>query len=156
MYEVYELAILTATILSTALSLTASGEFVVIFHAFAFLAALLALLALLAGLLTALLTALLATASWCLLTLLTEALILAAGTHVSLLLIVLLHSVVCHFLPPIVRRVIAGLKLFNMRASWRRQCKCPCIAKCCSKKELSNDTPGNEIVHTRAIIRRKK
>jgi hypothetical protein len=97
LYEVYELAVLSAATLSTTLSLTASGEFVVVFHAFAlrsFLTALLTMLTLLAGLLTALL----ATASRCLLA---GALILAAGTHVPLL-IVLFHSVVCHcclFLP---------------------------------------------------------
>ena len=56
MYEVYDLAILTAAILSTGLSLTASGEFVVIFHALrSLLTALLTMLTLLAGLLTALL-----------------------------------------------------------------------------------------------------
>ena len=32
LYEVYDLAILTAAILSTGLALTASGEFVVVFH----------------------------------------------------------------------------------------------------------------------------
>ena len=90
LYEVYELAVLTTAILSTGLSLTASGEFVVVFHAFALRSLLTALLAVLAGLLTTLL----ATASGCLLT---EALILilAAGTHVSLLIVVL-HSVICH------------------------------------------------------------
>jgi uncharacterized membrane protein len=82
LYEVNELAILTAAILFTRLSLTASGEFIIVFHAFALRSFLTAMLTLLAGLLTALL----ATASRCL---------LAAGTHVPLL-IVLLHSVVCH------------------------------------------------------------
>jgi hypothetical protein len=42
-------------------------------------------------------------------------------------------------------------ELFNMRASCRRDVN----AKCCSEKELSNDTPGNEIVHMHAIIPRK-
>jgi hypothetical protein len=103
LYEVYELAILTTAILSTAiLSLTASGEFVVVFHPLrSFLAAelttLLAMLSVLACLLTllALLTAL-ATASRCLLS---DVLILTAA-HVSLLLVslllVVLHSVICH------------------------------------------------------------
>jgi hypothetical protein len=100
LYEVYDLAVLTAATLSaTGLSLTATrGEFVIVFHALrSFLTALLAMLAallaaLLAATISSLAAALLATASRCLLA---GTLILAASTHVSLL-IVLLHSIVCH------------------------------------------------------------